>query len=80
MARSAQMKEDISVELYDFLESGWQNYVLVEKPLEKLNLENQFSKQVYVKLDTRFTKVKNFLHCCMQMISRFCIMIADVKP
>ena len=64
MACSAQMKEDISAELYDFLESGWQNCVLVEKPLEKLNyklnLENQFSKQVYVKLDTSFTMVMNF--------------------
>ena len=44
------MKEDILAKLYDFLEIIWQNYVLLEKPLKKLNhklrLENQFSKLV----------------------------------
>ena len=82
MACSAQMKEDISAKLYDFLEIRWQNYVLLEKPLQKLNhklrLENQFSKLVYAKLDIRFTKVLSFLHFCMQTISRLCIMIVDV--
>ena len=72
MACSAQMKEDISAKLYDFLEIRWQNYVLLEKPLQKLNhklrLENQFSKLVYAKLDVRFTKVLSFLHFCMQTI------------
>ena len=82
MACSAQMKEDILAKLYDFLEIRWQNYVLLEKPLHKLNhklrLENQFSKLVYAKLDIRFTNVLSFLHFCMQTISRFCIMIVDV--